>query len=206
MPTIVDWPTGRAFIPASLQIEVTPSESVFTGAYTNTRFRRSNLTDRWQLTATFRHCKRVEAFEREAFFLGLKSKGDWVRMGLLHRKEPSGTARGTMVTSASAAAGARTLAISGATNNGTLLAGDWLSIASGNHLLQVAYPGMTFNGSGAGTVTLVTPLPVAVANGASVAWSNPTGLWELDDEGLSLSYSAPVMQAGFACVFRQAVQ
>jgi hypothetical protein len=38
-----------------------------------------------------------------------------------------------------------------------------------------------------------------------VQWNAPTGLWELDDDGLQLDYSAPVVQGGFAIPLRQVI-
>lgn len=206
MPTVVNWPTGRAFVPTSVTIEIAVAESVFTGQYSGQRSRRSHLADRWLLTMTMAACRsRTEAYEREAFLHGVKSRGDWLRIGLPDRQAPRGTARGTMLVSGAHAAGVRTLAISGSTASGTLLAGDMLS-QGGNHLLQVDYPGVTLNGSGAGTVPLVLPLPVAMANGAAVAWSAPTGTWALEDNQLSVSYSPGVIQGPMTLLFRQAVQ
>ena len=41
--------------------------------------------------------------------------------------------------------------------------------------------------------------------GAVVDVSTPRGVWELDDEGLQLDYSARVVQAGIAIPLRQVV-
>lgn len=85
----------------------------------------------------------------------------------------------------------------------TLAAGDWLSV--GGNLLHVAYAGATLNDAGAGTVPLTLPLQKALASSAAVTWNAPTGLWELDDDGLQLDYSAPALQAGFAIPLRQVI-
>ncbi len=85
----------------------------------------------------------------------------------------------------------------------TLLPGDWLGI--GGNLHQVAYPGVTLNDAGAGAVPLSLPLPKAVASSAAVTWNAPTGLWELDDDGLQLDYSAGLLQGGIAIPLRQVV-
>lgn len=85
----------------------------------------------------------------------------------------------------------------------TLMGGDWLGINGNLH--QVAYAGANLNDIGAGTVTLSLPLPKALTAGAAVSWSAPTGVWELDDDGLQLDYSAGIVQAGIAIPLRQVV-
>lgn len=85
----------------------------------------------------------------------------------------------------------------------TLLGGDWLGV--GGNLLQVAYAGAVADDAGNMTVPLSMPLPKAVTSGAVVTHAAPTGLWELDDDGLQLDYSAPLVQGGFAIPLRQVV-
>ena len=85
----------------------------------------------------------------------------------------------------------------------TLQAGDFIAVAG--NLLQVAYGGATLNDAGAGTVPLTLPVQRAITAGAVVNVSAPTGLWELDDDGLQLDYSAPVVQGGIAIPLRQVV-
>lgn len=85
----------------------------------------------------------------------------------------------------------------------TLLAGDWL--ASGGNLLLVGPAGAQALDSGDMTVSLALPLAKTLTAGATVQWSAPTGLWELDDDGLQLDYSAPVLQGGVAIALRQVI-
>lgn len=85
----------------------------------------------------------------------------------------------------------------------TLAAGDFL--ASSGNLLAVAYPGATGDVTGAITVPLSLPAPKALTAGAVVECLLPTGLWELDDDGLQLDYSAGNVQGGIAIPLRQVV-
>lgn len=82
-------------------------------------------------------------------------------------------------------------------------AGDFLGV--GGNLLMVAYAGATANDAGVMTVPLAVPLPKAISSGAAVTWNAPTGLWELDDDGLQLDYSAGLLQGGIAIPLRQVV-
>jgi hypothetical protein len=84
-----------------------------------------------------------------------------------------------------------------------LQAGDFLSV--GGNLLQVAYPGAPGDSTGAITIPLTLPAPKAMTAGATVECTLPTGLWELDDDGLQLDYSAGNVQSGIAIPLRQVV-
>lgn len=85
----------------------------------------------------------------------------------------------------------------------TLLAGDYIGV--GGNLLCVDVDGATANDRGEMTVPLSVPLQKALSVSAAVTWAAPTGVWELDDAGLQLDYSAGNLQAGFAIPIRQVV-
>lgn len=82
-----------------------------------------------------------------------------------------------------------------------LSAGDLLGV--GGNLIQCDYGGAVENAAGQITVPLTMPLPAAVSNGAAVTWNAPTGLWQIDADGMQLDYSAPVVQGGIAIPLRQ---
>ena len=186
----------------SLVLDVSEQSAV--GAYTGNRTHRSNLADRLVMTLTLAPCLKADAYLREAFLLGVRSKRDWIRMSVPGRIAPAGTARGTILAVGAAVAGATSLAVDGISpSTGTLIGGDILAVGT-NTLLMVAYAGCTASG-GAATIPLVSPLPVALADNAPVTWSTPKGLWELDEDGLQLDYSAPVVQAGVAIRLRQVI-
>jgi hypothetical protein len=83
----------------------------------------------------------------------------------------------------------------------SLVGGDWVSV--GGNLLMVGYAGATMSDAGAGTVPLTLPLQRPLSSSAPVTWVSPTGLWELDDDGLQLDYSAGLVQGGVAIPLRQ---
>lgn len=376
---IIDLPQTRGFHAAQFSLGLDVSESTFTGALTGNRQRRSNLADRLRGTLLLPPTtSREVAGQREALLMGLRSGGDWLRMGLPHRPAPLGNLRGAVVVAANAVAGARSIQVSGgvawpnllrggsfesdASGDGVadgwapyalgttgtitraldlsagnrthgaaaqrvactalgpgsgnqagvfqtasippgvfpamvasvdvmasagvaceiyvvlvdqantvvqavsasvapglaftrlaipsfpvppsavaanfhvymaqgssaaaffvadcarleapqgpaaypgpprLLAGDFISV--GSNLLQVAYGGATLNDAGAGAIPLALPLQRPLVAGAVVNVSAPAGVWELDDEGLQLDYSARNVQAGVAVPLRQVV-
>lgn len=121
MPTIIDWPATASFVPRDVRFGAATPKSAFAGFYTGQVQSVGHLADRLRCTLTLPPCGPVEGQQREAFFLGLASTGDWLRLGHQHRIEPAGNARGALVTSAAAVAGARTLNLAGATAGANLL-------------------------------------------------------------------------------------
>jgi hypothetical protein len=109
------------------------AESPFSG---HTQTQRGQL-ERWAFTMTFRRYTRREAQRLQGFFLMLEGPLGLFRMPDPAALAPLGRATGLPVLSATAAAGARTLAVSGFAPNvpGQLLAGDWIQI--GDQLAKV---------------------------------------------------------------------
>jgi hypothetical protein len=198
----VDLPTTAAFAAARFSLSVQVSASAYTGFFTGNRERRNHLADRLRGTLSLPPCKPVLAAEREAFILSLSSSGDLLRMGMPQRMQRRGTATGPAAVAIAAAAGARAVAIT-STPGATLMAGDWFAI--GGNLLTCGPGGAVANGSGQMTVPLSLPLQRPVTAGAAVELAAPTGLWELDDAGLQLDYSAPSIQGGIALALLQVV-
>lgn len=85
----------------------------------------------------------------------------------------------------------------------TLVGGDILSI--GGNLLEVAYPGVTLNDMGTGTVPLSLPLQRAITSGNAVVWSAPAGLWRLISDGIDIDYGPAAVQKGVSLFFKQKV-
>lgn len=187
---------------ARLSLSVAVSASGFTGFFTGARQRRSNLADRLRATLTLAPCRGAEAAAREAFLFAMVSNGDYVRLPMPHRPGRRGTMAGSPVVATTTAAGARTLPIT-TTAGATLLAGDWIAV--GGNLLQCAYAGATANGSGAMSLPLTLPTQKAISAGAAVSYSQPTGVWELEDDGLQLDYSPASVQAGIALPLLQVI-
>lgn len=197
-----DLPTAMARAAARLSLSLSVSASVSTGFFTGQRTVRSNLADRLRATLIYGPCSGAAAADREAFLFGLISTGDFIRLALPHRLQRRGTMAGSPVVTSNAAAGVRTLQIT-TTAGATLLPGDWISV--GGNLLQCAYGGATANGSGGMSMPLVLPTQKAITAGAAVTYIEPKGVWQIDDEGVQLDYSAPVIMAGFAVPLLQVI-
>lgn len=189
-------------VAARLSLSVEVSYSGYVGFFTGARQRRSHLVDRLRATLTLPPCRAHTAAQREAFILAVLSTGDYLRLALPHRLRRRGTMAGSPTVTTTTAAGARTLPIT-TTPGATLLAGDWISV-NGN-LLQCAYANATADGAGAMLLPLVLPTQKAITAGAAVEYTGPTGVWELEDSGLALDYSAPVIQAGVALPLLQVI-
>lgn len=206
MPTIVDWPTSRAFMGAQFSIGVDVSESGARGFYTQNAQWRSNLSGRLTCIVTLPACRdRDDAGRREGWLFAIRSHRYWVRFGVPHRPIPRGTLRGTPTVTNNAAAGATSIDIT-TTAGATLAAGDFLGCGT-NTLIMIGIDGDTANGSGAmAACPLAYPLPVALTAGASLTWDSPAGLWELDADAAQIDYTPGVIQQGFAIPFRQVIQ
>lgn len=203
MPTIVDWPTTKAFQSATFTIGVDVAEAGAGGFYTGTRTWRSSLADRLRGIMTLPPCLPSEAGEREGYITHLRSGRLWIRWGVPQRPIPLGTMRGTPTVTSTTAAGATSLPIT-TTAGATMLPGDYLGCGT-NTLIMAGIPGATANGSGAMTLPLAMPLPVALTAGAALIWDTPKGLWEWDGDGIQVDYTS-ALQQGVALPIRQVIQ
>lgn len=196
----IDWPTGRAFSPARLKFGVSTPKAAWAAPFTGQTQTISHLADRLICTVTLSPCTQDEAGQREAFFMGLASTGDWVRLGLRQRPNPLGTLRGSPTVAADAAAGARTVSVQ-TTAGATMLAGD--ALGTNGQLLLTAHAGATANGSGAMSLPLTLPLRAALSSGASLTWSSPTATWQLAADQMDFDYFSFQMQDGFDVMLRE---
>lgn len=142
----------------------------------------------------------AEAGKWEALVYGLRGRVNHLAVYDPGRTEPAGTLRGSPVLAAAVAAGATSITLSGGTN-GTLLAGDWLQVATGLGTSQsvklmadatsspAAFTAFSWDNAGAfswdnggafswgdtGTVTVTfePPLRAGYPMGTPVAWSRP---------------------------------
>ena len=92
------------------------------------------------------------------------------------RSAPLGTMRGTLTLSATAAAGATTISVTGGAGQAgtTLRAMDWLQIGTGLASQAVrVMANATANGSGVIALTIEPPLRTGYASATAVAWSAP---------------------------------
>lgn len=204
MPTIIDWPTSRPFVAATFRFGLQVSEAVFRGVYTRNTTSRNNLADRMTCVVTLAPCRdRDDQGQVEGYLFQLRSQRPWMRFGIPHRPHPRGTLRGTPTATSGAAAGATSLAIT-TTAGATMRAGDFLGYGS-NHMLQAGINGATANGSGAMTLPLAFPLPVAISSSAALTWDNPKALWEFDGDGMEIDYTPGLIQQGAVIPFLQAI-
>lgn len=117
----IDWPTGRSWQPARLAFGATTPKSAWAGFFTGQSQSISHLGDRLRVELTLPPCALADAGPREAYLMSLASTGDWVRLWHMHRPQPQGDLRGTPTLYASAAAGARSIVLHGASTEINLL-------------------------------------------------------------------------------------
>jgi len=112
---------------------------------------------------------------RQLEMLKLQLKGGANRLLLwnLLTPAPLGTMRGTPTVNGAVAAGATSLAITGAAGT-TLLRGDRIGVG-GQRVMVTADASLN------GTVQFLPPLRVAVSNGSAVVWDKPTTRYVLTD-------------------------
>lgn len=178
---VLDLPAGDAFGVQSISFAPTTPKSAWQAFFTGQVQSISHLGDRFRATVRFRPCDAAAGALREAFFVGMASTGDWVRLSHW-RTVPAGTLRGTPTMQASAAAGARTISVQGIVGD-TLIGGDILGISG--QLCMVGSAGATANGSGVLSVPLAIPVRKAISSGAAVTWSAPTGNFQLAADTLA---------------------
>jgi len=200
----VDLPLDRAFLPASMSFGSSTSKAASVGYFSGDRQSLSNLSDRLLATLQLGPVKgNAAAGRRSAFLMALDRSGDYLRFGPLHRRALLGTLSGAITVNADVLGAASSLVLAGGAVGATLLAGDIFGI--GGNLLQVGYAGAVADGAGHMTVPLTLPPQRPIAAGAAVVLSGPTGLWQLDTDGLMLDFSPSAVQLGISLPFRQKV-
>jgi hypothetical protein len=118
----------------------------------------------------------------EALVLQLRGGVNHLTVHDVVRPQPIGTMRGTMTLNGSHSAGAVALSVTAGAGQAakTLLAGDWLQLASGlgtSQLVKVM-AAATSNGSGVIALTVEPPLRIAFSGGAAVTWDRPVAYYK----------------------------
>jgi hypothetical protein len=198
--TTVAWPSDRAFGSRACRVGAFTAKSRFAGFFDGHVESLSHSATRLLLTLTLPACAPLDAARREAFFLNLASSGDWVTLGHPHRREPTGTMRGTPNVSVAGLAGARTLRVQGVPGD-TLVAGDVIGVSG--HMLITAYAGCVADGGGLLIVPLALPLPAAISVSQAVAWQAPTGAFQLMTDTTELGYGRGAWQQPLDLTFGQ---
>lgn len=197
---VLDLPAGDAFGVAAIVFSPTTPKAAWIAPFTGQVQSISHLGDRLRATVRFRACDATAGAAREAFFVGMASTGDWVR--LAHwRNVPTGTLRGSPTVASAAAAGARTLQVQGVTG-ATLVGGDMLGV--NGQLVMTGYAGAVANGSGVLAVPLAVPLRKAVASGQAVTWQSPAGTFQLADDQLAYTIGRAGWHAPLELTFVEA--
>lgn len=108
------------------------------------------------------------------------------------RPAPRGTLRGTLTLSATAAAGATSISITGGSGQAgrTLLAGDWLTIGTGlgaSQLVMATAP-VTMDGAGTGAVAFEPPLRAGFASATEVTWDKSLAYYRQQTDASTWGY------------------
>lgn len=172
----ITWPTsGRAFAMArqdegvEWDVQLTKSRS---GKVTTFGLPGA----RWTCSVHVPHdtvAHLVERRQLEMLKLQLKGGANRLLLWNLLTPAPLGTMRGTPTVNGAVAAGATSLAITGAAST-TLLRGDRIGVG-GQRVMVTADANLN------GTVQFLPPLRVAVSNGTAVVWDKPTTRYVLTE-------------------------
>jgi hypothetical protein len=158
------------------------------------------LNDRWLLYLTLPVQSFAKAAAVEAFLASFRGMANTANIWHFARVAPSGTLRGSLLTSGTQAQGAAQLVLAGGTAGGTVFAGDMFG--AGGQLLM-ASANATADGSGNVTIPLVNRLRAAIATGQSVGWDKPMAPFRL------LTHTGVMYEAGVTeevqCTLSEAV-
>lgn len=136
----------------------------------------------------------------QALIMKLKGQVNQLAIWNMGRPVPSGTCRGSMTLSSSAAQGATSLVITAGSGQAakTLKTGDMLGVGSGTTTqLLMIMADATADGSGVITVTVEPPLRNAFSSGSVVTWDKPCALFRRSDSKSAWEYSVN-MASGFS--------
>lgn len=180
----VNWPATRLFMPRDFEIalrsNVLISASQLTGSIQTVEVPGA----RWVMFMTLVQRKHELQAVREALLAQIAGQANRVALWHFARPAPRGTMRGSPTLSATAAAGATTLAIT-TTALATLLVGDMVKV--GSQLVQVVTDA-TADGAGAMSASIRPALRAQVASGSAVTWDRPTGLFLLTQQEVRVPY------------------
>ena len=201
--TTYTWPDTRDAAPRSAQWRVVDnlqrsSESPLSG-YTQTI---SMPGARWGWTLEFGDHRSDLRQEVEAFLLRLSGREHRVSLWDFKRRVPRGTCNLSGVTLGAAAAQfATSLQLAGCGANKTLVAGDWIGLATGQLVRVVA--NATANGAGVMSVEVRHMLRLAAASGSPVVLDKPTALYVRTESGLTMPRQPGRAEPEFAVQFEE---
>lgn len=184
----ISLPTG--FRPDSVSLVLQANQRMHSSPFGGSDQVVDMLNDRWAMSLTLPMRLQADAAALEAWLASMRGMVNTSALWHFARPAPRGTMRGSPTLNGAHSAGAASIAITGGTAGGTLLAGDMLGL--GGLLLMVAAD-VTLNGSGAGTVTLANRLRAAQSHGAAITWNKPTASFRLQRSS-SVRYSGVVAE------------
>jgi len=201
--TIYTWPTTRAALPRNAQWHIVDplqrSNSSPLSGYTQTV---SMPGAKWGWTLEFGAQSSELRQEVEAFLLRLSGMEHRIALWDLKRPRPRGTCALSGVTLAAAASAfATTLQLANCGAGATLLAGDWIGLASGQLVRVVA--NATANGAGVMSVDVRHMLRLAVASGSPVVLDKPTALYVRTESDLIMPRQPGRVEPEFTVQFEE---
>lgn len=194
----ITWPDLPAFYPdTATLIEVLQQESA-SSPLNGVGQVLTRPGERWGWSLTFPGAKREDRRALEAHLLRLRGRENLVRMWDFFHEAPGGTIPLTGITlSASIAALADQMALAGAPDGATMLAGSWLEI--GGQLFR------TVTDAVAGPSTMLIQVAhrsrKAISAGAAVTLYRPTALYMRTESRLELPRQPGMADPAFALDF-----
>ena len=199
--TTYAWPNTRDFLPRSAEWRIVDpnqrsNDSPLSG-YSQTV---SMPGAKWGWVLEFGHHDDARREAIEAFLLRLSGRQHRISLWDLKRPRPRGTCNlGGVTLQASAAQFAETLQLTGCGAGRTLLAGDWIGLATGQVVRTVA--DATANGAGQMTVEVRHMLRTAAAAGSAVTLDRPSALYVRTDSNLAMPRQPGRAQPEFTVEF-----
>lgn len=180
----INWPTTIAFVPATFEIglrsNVLLSTSPLNGAIQTLEIPGA----RWVVSMKLDAAYLDDQAAREALLTQIAGQANRVALWHFARPVPRGTMRGSPTLSATAAAGATSLAIT-TTAAATALAGDMFSV--GGQFVQCVTD-TAADGAGAMSMSIRPALRAQVASATAVVWDKPTATFILTSPEVRVGY------------------
>lgn len=190
----LDWPDDAAFAPRSQSLVHVVDRNAITAPLTGKRWARTRWAKwGWQLEFSGEQFFADRA-RLHGFLSYVLAGGHFLRLPHFKHPEPFGTVKRTGIACLSASAFATSVVMTGGNPGGTLLAGDWFSIAG--QLFRVGED-TVFDGAGFANVKFSNAVRVPLPNAASVTLSNPLGIYALTENSLQWPEDPGEAQRGF---------
>lgn len=184
----ITWPSTRLFIPQRFELALRSNVVISTSPLTGATQTVEIPGARWVGSMTLTPCTQADQAAREALLTQIAGQANRVALWHFARPVPRGTMRGNPTLSATAAAGATSMAVS-TTAGATALAGDMFSV--GSQLVQCVTDAAA-DGAGAMTMSIRPALRAQVASATAVVWDKPTAAFILTSPEVRVGYRPAV--------------